>query len=159
LLCRNIRSIETRLMRKVLASHSPSPGPGHYSSMTTQKEASAVSPPPKSVPRPTDWHLSSPGKSGYSFGKGKLEKCMPYHEENTIQLEFRRSTFLSKSSPASPNSAFQQTGGSNTSGHGENASQHSQTNSQQQQQHGGGGGGALSRTSSNPSLLHDINDL
>jgi len=99
---RNLRSIETRLLRKVIASTSPSPGPGHYSGMTIIKERGAVSPPPKSVLTKTRsaslarMTLSSPGKQGYSFGKGKLEKCLSGNQElsHSIPMEFRRSTYV-----------------------------------------------------------------
>jgi len=128
------------LIRKVVAGRSPSPGPGHYSGMTVHKERTAISPPPKSILMQskhantaaggTGSILNTPGYSGYSFGKSKLEKCMPATVTNGgdssgLQLEFRRSTFLNQSISNPRNN--------HTEGEG-------------------GGGGGLAHSSSNPSI-------
>lgn len=67
---RNIRSVEKMLIRKVMASRSLSPGPGHYHGLKVSGLGN-VSPPPKSS-KPVESRCQSPGYRGYSFGKGPL---------------------------------------------------------------------------------------
>ena len=100
---RNIRSVEAALVRKVISSHHPSPGPGHYygtsvvgslriASAPTVMAATLASTLGSECTHFTgSKSATSPGYRGYSFGKGRLEKSIMSQDELEPVYEFRAS--------------------------------------------------------------------
>jgi hypothetical protein len=67
---RNIKAIENQLIRKVISSRSPSPGPGHYFGLSTASaQRSSLS--TASMHRQPEEKSPSRGYRGFSFGKEK----------------------------------------------------------------------------------------
>ena len=128
LLLRNIKAIENQLVRKVIASRSPSPGPGHYQGLsmanTLNNNLSVPSP-----QRMVQEKCPSPGKKGFSFGKASLTSSIGTYDPQgrlTVSVyEFKPSM----TSPSQRNSGLYSSGG-----------------------YGGGGGGDAGSIMTNPTL-------
>lgn len=98
---RNIKALESSLLRKVVSSRAPSPGPGHYygtsvvGSLRTASSPTVVTAKLASTLGSDCTHFTgsksspSPGYRGFSFGKGKLVKSIQIEDEQQGVYEFK----------------------------------------------------------------------
>jgi hypothetical protein len=124
---RNIKSIENHLIRKVISSRQPSPGPGQYQGLSMASSLTST----LSVPSPQRLRQSnastaaattdpevrclSPGHRGYSFGKERLSSSIGSFDASGRLIT---SVYEFKTSPNKPGKG----GGMITGGGGGNRS-------------------------------------